>query len=163
MEIRPEHPGEEQAVAALIDAAFASAEHSSGTEAEIVDRLRADGALTISLVAVDDERIVGHVAYSPVTIDGNDRGWFGLGPVAVDPRHQCYGIGRHLIERGLNELRVAGAAGCVVLGEPDYYGRFGFNADGRLTFPGPPPHYFQALAFGDDKPAGTISYHRAFG
>ena len=163
MEIRPEHPGEEQAVAALIDAAFAGAEHSSGTEAEIVDRLRADGALKISLVAVDDGHIIGHVAFSPVTIEGNDWGWFGLGPVTVDPMHQRQGIGRQMIERGLNDLRVAGAAGCVVLGEPGYYGRVGFNADGRLAFPGPPPHYFQALTFGDEIPVGTVAYHRAFG
>ena len=103
------------------------------------------------------------MAFSPVTIDGQDRGWFGLGPVAVEPKQQGIGIGSKLIRTGLARLRAAGANGCVVLGEPDYYRRFGFRADGRLIYPGPLPQYFQALAFGADVPSGIVAYHPAFG
>ncbi len=163
MEIRSERAGDEEAISSLVTATFAAAEHSDGTEAAIVERLRQAGALTISLVAEDQGTIVGHVAFSPVTIDGLDRGWFGLGPVAVELGRQGMGIGARLIREGLDRLRAAGTNGCVVLGEPDYYGRFGFRADGRLIYPGPPPQYFQALAFGADVPSGIVAYQPAFG
>ena len=163
MEIRPERPGDEPSIARLITDAFSSAEHSDGTEAAIVERLRQAGALSISLVTVDGGTIVGHAAFSPVTIDRRDAGWFGLGPVAVEPNCQGEGIGSKLIRQGLDQLRAGGARGCVVLGEPGYYGRFGFRADGRLIYPGPPAEYFQMLAFGPQVPSGTVAYHPAFG
>lgn len=163
MEIRSERHGEEQEIAALIEQAFALAEHRDGTEAQIVDRLRKVGALGLSLVADEDGAIVGHVAASPVTIDGHFDGWFGLGPVAVAPAHQRKGVGDRLIREGLAQLVADGAAGCVVLGDPAYYGRFGFEADDRLRYPGPPPEYFQAIAFGGRVPNGTVAYHPAFG
>ena len=163
MEIRPERPGDEDAIGSLIGRAFAMAEHSDGTEAQIVERLRRAKALTVSLVAVEGSEIVGHAAFSPVTIEGGDSGWFGLGPVAVDPRRQGQGIGTHLINRGLERLRERGAAGCVVLGEPAYYGRFGFRADPCLIYAGPPPEYFQALPFDGNLPSGAVAYHPAFG
>lgn len=163
MEIRPEGAGDEAAIAELIGEAFACAEHSDGTEAAIVDRLRKAGALRISLVAVVDGEVAGHIAYSPVTIDGEHRGWFGLGPVAVMPDRQRSGVGVALIRKGLRQLQEQGAAGCVVVGEPAYYGRFGFAADPRLTYPGLPPLFFQALAFSGEMPAGTVAYHPAFG
>ena len=162
MIVRPEEGGEEREIHQLIEAAFGSAEHSSGTEARIVDALRSAGALPVSLVA-DDGGIAGHVAFSPVTIGGRDMGWFGLGPVAVLPDRQGRGIGAALIETGLARLREMGAGGCVVLGEPAYYGRFGFRAEPGLRYSGAPPEYFQALSLGDDGPAGEVAYHRAFG
>ena len=155
--------GDEEAISSLVTAAFAAAEHSDGTEAAIVGRLRQAGALTISLVADDQGTVVGHVAFSPVTIAGQDCGWFGLGPVAVDPARQGLGIGAKLIRTGLDRLRTSGANGCVVLGEPDYYGRFEFIAERRLVYPGPPSRYFQALSFGVDLPSGVVAYHPAFG
>lgn len=163
MEIRSERHGEEQEIAALIEQAFALAEHRDGTEAQIVDRLRRAGALSLSLVADKDGAIVGHVAASPITIDGRSDGWFGLGPVAVAPAHQRKGIGDRLIRDGLAQLIADGADGCVVLGDPAYYGRFGFEADDGLRYPGPPPEYFQAIAFGGRMPTGTVAYHPAFG
>ncbi len=163
MNIRPERPGDESAIAAVIEAAFLNAPHRDGTEALIVERLREAGALSISLVAVDADELVGHVAYSPVTIDGADLYWFGLGPVAVLPNRQGDGIGSRLIRSGIEMLRNKGAAGCVLVGEPAYYKRFGFKADPRLTYPGIPPEYFQALSFGYGMPSGTVAYHRAFG
>lgn len=160
MLIRPEQPEDTDAIRALTTEAFASAPHSSGTEAAIVDALRAAGALTLSLVASEGNEIVGHVAFSPVTIDGAERGWFGLGPVSVRPGRQRGGIGSGLIREGLRRLRESG--GCVLLGDPAYYGRFGFAADPALVLEGVPPGYFMRLAFGAETPAGTVRYHAAF-
>ena len=162
MMIRPEVAADEEAIAAVITEAFLRAEHSGGNEAKIVERLRATGCLAVSLVAIEDERIVGHVAFSPVTIDGQSCGWFGLGPVACAPSRQRKGIGRALVEAGLDVLRAKGARGCVVLGEPTYYGRFGFSADPDLRLEGVPPAYFQRLTFHDEPRAGMVKYHPAF-
>lgn len=162
MEIRPEQPDDLTAIRSLITAAFEHAEHSSGTEAAIVDALRAAGALTVSLVAVEDDDTMGHVAFSPVTIAGDADRWYGLGPVAVRPDRQGMGIGQDLIRAGLAALRRMGAKGCVVLGEPAYYGRFGFEADAALTLEGVPPDYFMSLAFEAPVPTGSVRYHPAF-
>jgi len=160
--LRPERNGDAATTRAVVTAAFLKTEHSSGTEGAIVDALRASGMLAVSLVAEDDGAIVGHVAFSPVTIDGHDRGWFGLGPVAVDPRFQRQGIGARLIEAGLAQLREAGAQGCVVLGDPGYYARFGFASAPTLTYPGVPAEYFQRLAFAGAAPTGTVAYSACF-
>jgi putative acetyltransferase len=160
--LRPERNGDAATIRAVVTAAFLGTGHSSGTEGAIVDALRASGMLAVSLVAEDDGAIVGHVAFSPVTIDGHDRGWFGLGPVAVDPRFQRRGIGARLIEAGLAQLREAGAQGCVVLGDPGYYVRFGFASDPALIYPGVPAEYFQRLAFAGAAPTGTVAYSPCF-
>ena len=123
--------------------------------------MRAAGLLTLSLVAESDG-VVGHVAFSPVEVSDGSSGWFGLGPVAVAPLRQGMGIGGTLIEEGLNQLRQRDAAGCVVLGEPGYYGRFGFRHDPRLTYPGPPPEYFQCLVLNGKPARGEIRYAPAF-
>jgi putative acetyltransferase len=159
--IRVERDGEASAIGEVTTAAFRDAPHSSGAEAVIVAALRRAGALALSLVAVDDEEVVGHVAFSPVAIDGA-QGWFGLGPVSVRPDRQGAGLGAALIRAGLERLREQGAAGCVVLGEPAYYGRFGFAADPRLRFGGAPPEYFQRLVFHGLAPMGEVAYHMAF-
>ena len=160
--IREERPGDEQAITALVDAAFRDAPHSDGTEAAIVERLRADGDLALSLVAAEGS-LVGHVAFSPVTLSDGTARWYGLGPVAVSPRRQGEGIGTALVRQGLERLQAMEAGGCVVLGELGYYGRFGFRHDPRLAFPGPPPEYFQRLVLDGEPPAGTVRYARAFG
>jgi putative acetyltransferase len=163
MQVRPEQSGEEQAISDLIAAAFVDAEHSSGAEAMIVRRLRDSGALFVSLVATAHGRLVGQVAFSPVTIGGRDLSWFGLGPVAVAPEHQHRGIGTALIHQGLARLRADGANGCVVLGEPGYYSRFGFSTDPQLWLADVPAGYFQALRFGGEPARGEVEYHAAFG
>ena len=162
MEIREESPGDEAAIAALVAAAFAGAPHSAGTEAAIVAALRAAGALSLSLVAVEGGAAVGHVAFSPVAIGGRACGWLGLGPLAVLPGRQGGGIGGALVRAGLARLRAAGAAGCVLLGEPGYYRRFGFRAEPGLSLAGVPPAYFLALPFGAAVPRGPVTYHAAF-
>jgi putative acetyltransferase len=161
MWIRSEADADHAAIRAVVDAAFAQAPHASGTESRIVDALRRDDALSISLVADIDGRITGHVAISPVSIAGTT-GWHSLGPVAVVPADRRRGIGSALVQAALSELRAAGSLGCVVLGEPGYYSRFGFDAVEGLAYPDAPPEYFMALAFGETVPRGVVSYHPAF-
>lgn len=161
--IRVEKSADQEAIGAVITSAFLEAEYSSGKEAAIVEILRKADVLTVSLVATDEAKIIGYVAFSPVNIDGLNDGWFGLGPVAVDPDCQREGIGSALIEAGLASLKEQGARGCVVLGEPGYYGRFGFAADANLILEGVPPEYFQRLSFDGSSPGGRVDYHPAFG
>lgn len=144
--IRAEQPGDAPIIRQVTEAAFQSAAHSDGTEGAIVDALRAAGALSVSLVATVDDSLVGHVAFSPVTLDAVDVGWFGLGPVSVRPDRQGQGIGAALIREGLERLRALGARGCVVLGDPGYYRRFGFAQDAAIRYPGVPAEYFMALS-----------------
>lgn len=161
--IRPERAGDERAIHEVVRSAFDGHPHSDGSEPGIVGTLRADGDLAISLVAEDGGEIVGHVAFSPVAISDGSAGWFGLGPVAVAPQRQREGIGAALIEQGLALLRERAASGCVVLGDPVYYGRFGFLHDPALTYPGPPPEYFQRLVIGASGASGVVTYAPAFG
>ena len=162
--VRPEREGDETGIAWVITSAFAAAGHSQGNEAEIVRRLRAGRELEASYVAATPAgEIVGHVAFSPVLVDGRDCGWYGLGPLAVLPEWQRRGIGAALVEAGLERLRRIDAAGCVVLGNPAYYRRFGFALDPTLSYPGPPPEYFQRLVLEGDPARGTVEYSPAFG
>lgn len=158
MLLRTERPGDKAAIHALTTAAFRAMPYSSGTEAAIVDRLRRACALTLSLVAERDGMIVGHVAFSPVSIDA----WSGLGPVSVRPDLQRQGIGSALIRAGLGRLRADGTGGCVVLGDPRYYARFGFAADPSLWYGEGPGPYFQYLCFHGPLPAGEVRFHDAF-
>lgn len=161
--IRPERGSDQSAIHALTEAAFLGMALSEGAEAEIVDNLRADGDLALSLVAEDDERIVGHIALSPVSIEQAGGEWYGLGPISILPEWQRQGIGSQLIERAISDLRLRGTGGIVVLGDPEYYARFGFERDPALTFPGPPAEYFQRLVLGGPSPTGRVRYAKAFG
>lgn len=167
LQIRAETEADHAGAAILIGRVFAGHPHSSGTEASIVQGLRAAGALAVALVAEDDAGLAGHVAYSPVTVDGRYIGWAGLGPLAVHPRRQNQGVGAALVAEGLARVRARGARGCVVMGDPAYYGRFGFRVQPGLVYPGPPPDHFLALSFTSDDaqdglPKGTVAYHAAF-
>lgn len=162
--IRREQDGDESAIAQVIGQAFAEAEWSDGNEARIVERLRDGLELEGSHVAVTPSgSLVGYVAFSPVAIDGRSCGWYGLGPLAVLPDWQRRGIGAALVEAGLEDLRRVDAAGCVVLGEPGYYARFGFTHDPALTYPAAfAPAYFQRLVLRGAAPRGVVSYSAAF-
>jgi len=162
LKIRNELPSDAPAIESLTIAAFKDAPHTNGAEQAIVSALRSAGQLTLSLVAQEGEEIVGHVAISPVSISDGTPGWFGLAPVSVSPAHQRRGIGSQLIEAALAELKNSGASGCVVLGDPAYYGRFGFAATPRLLLPGIPAEYFHALLLNGVWPEGDVSYHEAF-
>ncbi|WP_297792545.1 N-acetyltransferase [uncultured Marinobacter sp.] len=160
--IRTEQEKDVSSIRRVTEAAFASAQHASGTEAQIVEALRAAGVLTISLVAECHGEVVGHVAVSPVQISDGSKGWFGFGPVSVLPEYQRQGIGNRLVRSALDALRSGGAQGCVLVGDPAYYERFGFNPVPDLTLPDVPPEYFQALKFGSTFPVGSVTFHEAF-
>ncbi|MET4576363.1 GNAT family N-acetyltransferase [Ottowia thiooxydans] len=166
IQLRHETQGDIAAIDAVTIAAFANAPHTSHTEQFIVRALRAANELTLSIVAVEQGRIVGHVALSPVTITDPEgrraERWFGLGPISVLPDRQGQGIGSRLIERALSDLRSMQAAGCVLLGDPAYYGRFGFRAHAGLRLPGLPPDYFMALTLHGSLPEGIAHYSDAF-
>ena len=160
------------------------------TEHHIVDALRKDGQLCVSLVAVvsataatdtdestgHKEEVVGHVAMSPVAIGGaNNCGWYGLGPVAVMPHAQKQGVGSALIRAAHKLLSASGANGFVVLGDPRYYSRFGYKVTAGITFPDAPKEYFMALPLTGVQareeeeetgacslPQGVVRYHDSF-
>ncbi len=160
--IRPERPGDEATIHRLTEAAFRDMPFSEGDEQHLVDALRRDGDLALSLVAEDAARIVGHVAFSRVTIGDGTPDWYDLGPVSVWPELHKQGIGSALILHGIATLRAGGAAGIVLLGSPDYYRRFGFRHEPQLRYPGPPPEYFQCLVLRGNLPEGEVTYAPAF-
>jgi putative acetyltransferase len=160
--IRKERPGDEPAIHRVTEAAFTGHPHSEGTEPAIVDALRADGDLALSLVAETGSGIIGHVAFSPARLSDNEAGWYTLGPVSVLPERQGQGIGRALIEAGIAHMRKAGAQGVVVLGDPDLYGRFGFARGTALHIAGPLADYFQVLPFVPEAPDARTDFAPAF-
>ena len=166
LRLRPEALQEHGAVAQLVfDAFLGHPHHPPGSlpcEPAIVAGLRSAGALTLSLVAEQAGEVLGHIAFSPVVLNGQSGTWFGLGPVSVKPAWQNQGIGSSLVRYGISLIRRAGAGGIVLLGEPEYYSRFGFRAHSGLTCADAPPEYFLALSLAEPVPLGEIAYHRAF-
>lgn len=160
--IRNEVPADIAAIYALTEAAFLDAPHTDHTEQYIVNALREAGALAISLVAECEGRLVGHLALSLVTISDNSPHWYGLGPISVLPEMQGKGIGSQLMQAGIEALKKAKANGCVLLGEPKFYQRFGFASTTGLVLPGVPEAYFLALKLAGEQPVGEVSYHAAF-
>ena len=166
MLIRFETPADIDAIRTLNYAAFKNHPHhepgAEPTEHLIVDRLRDAGALTLSMVVEDHGQIIGHIAFSPVTIGDQRHGWFGLGPVAVSPSEQGRGIGSELIRAAIREMEKLDARGVVVMGDPGYYGRFGFKHFDTIQFSGAPAEYFMAMPITDTRASGDVSYHPAF-
>lgn len=160
--IRTEQPGDEGAIHQLTAAAFKDMPYSEGDEQHLIDALRRDGDLALSLVAEDTARIIGHIAFSRVEISDGTQNWYDLGPVSVWPELQHRGIGSALISQGIADLRERGAVGIVLLGSPVYYARFGFVHEPQLRYPGPPPEYFQCLLLSGELPVGDVTYARAF-
>lgn len=125
MHIEQETPGQRAQVHALNRAAFGRAD-----EADLVERLRADGLVRLSLVAVDDGEVVGHILFTqlPTWVDGRAVNAVALAPLAVHPRRQNGGVGSALVREGLARLAREGFEAAIVLGHPEYYPRFGFSA-----------------------------------
>jgi len=155
--IREELPHDALALHALTAEAFAPMPYSDGKEADALDQLRADGDLTVSLVAVDGPRVLGHIAFSPASV-GDLSAWYGLGPISVAIDRQREGIGRRLIEQGLKQVRALGAHGVVLIGNPEVYAGSGFVSEGRLTYRDVPVAYVQHLRFQGPKPEGEILF-----
>jgi len=123
--IRDETAADVDAIREVTIAAFKTLAVSHQTEQFIIEALRAARALTVSLVAEMEGQVIGHIAFSPVTISDGTPDWFGLGPVSVLPAYQRQGVGSALIREGLSRLRAMKARGCCLVGHPEYYRKFG--------------------------------------
>ena len=162
MVIRKETTSDFDAITKITIAAFKTLEVSNQTEQFIIKALRAVGALTLSLVAEINGQVVGHIAFSPVTISDGSKGWYGLGPVSVLPDYQKQGIGKSLINEGLSQLKDMGGQGCALVGDPNFYKRFGFKNYPQLILEGVPPEVFLVLTFSKTIPKGSVVFHEAF-
>jgi putative acetyltransferase len=162
LRIRGETTADINAIAQVTAAAFETMEMSNQTEQFIVAALRAAGALSVSLVAELDGRVVGHVAFSPVTMSDGTPDWYGLGPVSVLPALQRRGIGTALIEAGLSRLKEMGARGCCLVGHPEYYRRFEFQNAQGLALEGVPEEVFFIRSLDGQVPRGVVEFHAAF-
>lgn len=160
--IRPETFDDSVKISEIIESAFQNHPHSNHKEQFIVSQLRDSSALSVSLVAEYDGELVGHIAFSEVKISNRECNWYGLAPVSVIPEYQNFGIGTKLIKSGLDLIKRKGAEGCVLLGDPNYYGRFGFKANPCLVLEGVPPEFFLTLNFGKSMPSGIVEYHKSF-
>ena len=154
--LRAEAPGDAAAIHTLTATAFAPMPFADGTEADVIDLMRAAGDLSLSLVAVDGDTILGHVAMSPACVGGT-KGWYGLGPISVQPALQRQGIGRRLIKAACDWAREQSAKGVVLLGNPAVYGHAGF-VPGILTHREVSQDYVMVLNFTADTPAGEITF-----
>jgi len=162
MIVRPETDRDLDAIREVNIVAFQGHPYSQQTEHLIVEALRAAGALELSLVADSGGDVVGHVAFSAAEIGGLSTGWFLLGPVAVRPARQGEGIGRALVETGLDALRSRGASGCVLVGDPAFYGRFGFRQYPGVAWHGVPDENVLCLLMSGEMPTGEVVHHPAF-
>ena len=162
MIIRKETASDIEAITQVTIAAFKTLPISNNTEQFIIKALRAAGALTLSLVAEIDGHIVGHVAFSPVIVSDDTKEWYGLGPVSVSPEYQKQGIGKSLINEGLSLLKQMGGQGCALVGDPNYYIRFGFKNYPKLVHEGVPQEVFLALPFNEKIPEGIVVFHEGF-
>ncbi len=156
MGIRPETSNDIPAVRLVHEAAFGRPD-----EADIVDRLRDFAGSYFALVAVDDEEIIGHIAFSPITMSPPQPSLsaLGLAPMAVLPAYQRRGVGSALVRKGLEACRYAGTDAVFVLGHPDFYPRFGFEptaARGIGNVYGAPPEAFMAVELTPDALRGVV-------
>ncbi|HUV56417.1 MAG TPA: N-acetyltransferase [Dehalococcoidales bacterium] len=163
--IRPETPEDSATIRNVNEAAF-----GSSIEADIVEKLRSRQAYALSLVATDGDLVIGHILFSPVTIESGNTsfGALGLGPMAILPSHQRKGVGSQLVRAGLQECRRLGHEIVVVLGHPDYYPRFGFapaSTYGISCEYGVPDEVFMALELGKGAfsgRSGIVKYQPEF-
>lgn len=162
IEIRNETTDDIKVIAEVTIAAFRTLAISGHTEHFVIDALRAAQALTISLVAEMDRRVIGHIAFSPVSISDGTSDWYGLGPVSVLPEYHRQGIGKALIHEGLSRLQRLHARGCCLVGHPEYYKKFAFQNIPGFVYEGIPPEVFLALPFDGNNPRGTVTFHEAF-
>ena len=160
--IRPETGADILQIEDVTRAALADHPHSNQREHYIVNALRTAGALSVSLVAELGGEVIGHIAFSPVTLSNGAQDWYGLGPLSVAPGSQRRGAGTALVMAGLTRLCELNAGGCVVAGDPAYFCRFGFKPAAPLFLPEFPPEYFSVVTFAPGEYSGAVAYHPAF-
>jgi putative acetyltransferase len=161
--IRAERAADHGAIYDITKRAFAPMPYADGDEQELIDKLREAGALALSLVAEKDGVVVGQISFSPAFAADDSPGWYALGPVSVEPELKHQGIGSQLIRTGIAWLNEQDAAGCVLVGNPAYYSRFGFRLFPELAPEGEPAEYFQILPLGVAEPDVVVGFHSAFG
>ena len=157
--IRQEKAGDEAVIASVTDAAFAGKTYADGTEANLPAQLRDAGALVLSLVAIECKQIIGHACLSPATI-GGDR-WLALGPVSVLLDKQGQGVGSALVSTATSVAQAYGRGGVVLMGDPKFYGRLGFELSQGITYQGKVSPHLQIYPFGAD-PKGDVHFHPLF-
>ncbi|MET8848164.1 N-acetyltransferase [Amycolatopsis sp. NPDC004625] len=169
MLIRRETPADRAAIHAVHSAAFRRDDNEPPAEAPLVDELRADGDLVdaLSLVAIRDGEVVGHVCCSRARVGEDSAAAVGLGPLGVLPAHQRTGVGSALMHAVLGAADALGHGLVVLLGNPAYYERFGFARADTLSITAPDPAWgphFQArtLTRHDPAQAGAFQYAPAF-
>ena len=162
LKIRDEIDKDIDAITNITAMAFCTKENINPIEQFIIIGLRQANALVISLVAEKNGRIIGHIAFSPVSISDGSTGWFGLGPISVLPKYQRQGIGSALINKGLMLLKQKNAMGCCVVGDPQYYNRFNFRIEKKLVYKEVPPEFFLVLPFEKSIPTGCVTFHEGF-
>ena len=160
--IQKETPADFSAIRIVTESAFKGMAYAGGDEQDVIDRLRKKGALTLSLVAISNSKVVGHIAFSPATLEGSSDSWFALGPVSVLPEFQGNGIGSELINVGLLRIKEIGATGCILTGNPNYYRRFGFELSPLNSPIGEPTEFFMVKLFKEYKISGKFAFHNAF-
>jgi putative acetyltransferase len=160
--IRPETEKDRASIHEVNALAFAGKAYSDGDEPELVDRLRAAGVLSLSLVAEEGDRVVGPIAFSPAFLPSGSGTWYALGPVSVRPERQGQGIGTSLIEEGLSDRAGRGSLGCILTGDPNYYRRFGFTLSRSNCPRNEPESNFMVKLFTDARPEGEFAFHRIF-
>ena len=160
--IRPEQKRDFAAIGEVIRTAFFGKPYAAGDEAELVETLRLENALSVSLVAEFEGALVGQIAFSPAQTSDGTQSWYALGPVAVLPTHQGLGIGARLVRAGLQAISELGSDGCILTGDPAYYVRFGFEPSPSNVPVGESAEYFMIKLLGRQQPSGPISFHRAF-
>lgn len=160
--IRKEYSSDHDTIRSITELAFRDMPYAGGDEQDVIDRLRSVTALTLSLVAVLDEEIVGHIAFSPAEAEDGSCPWFALGPVSVVPKLQRKGIGSALIKSGLAQIRNMDARGCILTGNPQYYKQFGFQLAPENCPLNEPAESFMRILFSSTRPAGRFSFHKAF-
>jgi putative acetyltransferase len=160
--VRPERAEDHAAIYDITTRAFAPMPYSGGDEQDVIDRFRERGALALSLVAEREGVLAGQITFTPAFAADGSPGWYALGPVSVEPACQSDGIGSQLIRAGIEWLMAQDAAGCVLVGNPAYYSRFGFRLFPELAPEGEPAQYFQILPLRVAEPDVVVGFHPAF-
>jgi len=162
MIIRPETSEDIDAIHLVTEAAFRGRPYAGGDEQDVIDRLRGAGDLTLSLVAIDGQTLIGQVTFSPAVQSDGSGPWYALGPIAVLPSRQGEGIGAALIEEGLARIEALGALGCILTGNPAYYRRFGFESAPENVPSNERAEFFMLKLLNGPAPKGTFAFHAAF-
>lgn len=157
--VRPERPEDRQAIFDVTQRAFAPMPYAGGDEQLLPDRFRDANALALSLVAEKDGRVMGQITLTPATPADRSTGWYAIGPVSVEPAIQHQGVGSLLIRAAIAWMREQGGTGCVLVGNPEYYSRFGFHRFPSLTPTGEPAEFYQMLSLDGREPDVVVHFH----